>query len=169
MQPNDCSVCGGPAVPEAGTEVIAARHEAWVSGRVHDAAHNIIMAKWEQVLPLSRARVPTAQADRSLIRQQHIVLCVIKDALRAVCLTATQSCSCNTHTTGNNYTTTRTNILVGKQVFWVVIGLGDMRTLLILRQLSHNTPFQKITGTDSVQQKLLNKQNFSNFIRNQLF
>lgn len=95
------SVSGGPAVPEPGTEVVTACHEAWVSGRVNNAAHNIIMAKWEQVFPFGCARVPTAQADRSLIGQQHVVLGVVKDTLSAVRLTATQSCSCNTHITGD--------------------------------------------------------------------
>lgn len=91
MQPIGRSVGGGPAVPEPGTEVVTARHEAWVSGRMHNAAHNIVMAKREQVLSLGCARVPTAQADRSLIWQQHVVLCVVKDTLRAMRLTATQS------------------------------------------------------------------------------
>lgn len=121
MQPNGGSVGGGPAVPEARAEVIAARHETRVSGRVHDATHNIIMAEWEQVLPLGCAWVPTAQTDRSLIWQQHIVLSVVKDTLCAVCLTATQSCSCNTHThhKKHEYTTTRINVFVGKQGLWV--------------------------------------------------
>ena len=84
------SVCGGTAVPEARPEVVAAGHEARVGGRVDDAAHDVVVSQGQQVLPLGRARVPAAQADGALVRQQHIVLCVVEDALRAVHLTAAQ-------------------------------------------------------------------------------
>lgn len=91
-----CLVRGGAAVPEAGTEVVAAGHEARVGGRVHDAAHDVVVAQRQQVLPLGRARVPAAQADGALVRQQHVVLGVVEDALRAVHLAAAQPRTCRT-------------------------------------------------------------------------
>lgn len=84
------SVCGGAAVPEAGPEVVAAGHEAGIGGRMDDAAHNVVVSQRQQVFPLGRARVPAAQADGALIRQQHVVLCVVEHTLCAMHLTAAQ-------------------------------------------------------------------------------
>lgn len=84
------SVGGVAAVPEASPEVVAAGHEAGVGGRVDDAADDVVVAQRQQVLPLGRARVPAAQADGALVRQQHVVLRVVEHALRAVHLTAAQ-------------------------------------------------------------------------------
>lgn len=90
-----CSVGGGAAVPEAGPEVVAAGHEAGVGGRVHDAAHDVVVAQRQQVLPLGRARVPAAQADGALVRQQHVVLRVVEDALSAMHLAPAEPGTCS--------------------------------------------------------------------------
>lgn len=95
MEPRWISVCGGAAVPEAGPEVIATGHEAWIGGRVDDATDDVVVSQGQQVFPLSCARVPAAQADGALIWQQHIVLCVVEYTLCAMHLTATQTCTCN--------------------------------------------------------------------------
>lgn len=87
-------VGGGPPVPEPGSEVVAARHEARVGGRVHDAAHDVVVAQRQQVAALGRPRVPAAQADGPLVRQQHVVLRVVEDGLRPVHLPAAQARAC---------------------------------------------------------------------------
>lgn len=66
---------------------------------MHNAPHDVVVAQRQQVLPLGCARVPAAQADGALVRQQHVVLGVVKDALRAVHLAAAEPCACRT---GNN-------------------------------------------------------------------
>lgn len=91
------SVRGGSAVPEAGPEVVAAGHEARIGGGVHDAAHNVIVSQRQQVLALRRARVPAAQADGALVRQQHVVLGVVEHALGPVHLAAAQPSACAQH------------------------------------------------------------------------
>lgn len=91
------SVSGGAAIPESGSEVIAAGHEAWVGGWVYDAAHNVIVAQREQVFSLGCSWVPAAQADGSLIRQQHVVFSVVKNTLSAVCLSTTEPSACVLH------------------------------------------------------------------------
>lgn len=60
-----------------------------------DAAHYVVVSQRQQVFPLSRARVPAAQADGALVRQQHVVLCVVEHALRAMHLTPAQSGTCD--------------------------------------------------------------------------
>lgn len=61
---------------------------------MHDAAHDVVVSQGQQVLPLGRARVPAAQADGALVRQQHVVLRVVEHALRAMHLTAAQPGAC---------------------------------------------------------------------------
>lgn len=90
MRSGCASVRGGAAVPEAGSEVVAAGHEAGIGGRVDDAADDVVVSQRQQVFPLGRARVPAAQADGALVRQQHVVLCVVEDALCTMHLTAAQ-------------------------------------------------------------------------------
>lgn len=85
------SVCGGAPVPETCPEIVAAGHEARIGGRVDDAAHNVVVSERQQVFPLGRARVPAAQADGALVRQQHVILCVIEHALGAMHLTPAQT------------------------------------------------------------------------------
>ena len=87
-------VRGGPPVPEPGSEVVAAGHEAGVGGRVHDAAHDVVVAQGQQVPALGRARVPAAQADGPLVREQHVVLRVVEDGLRPVHLPPAQASAC---------------------------------------------------------------------------
>lgn len=60
-------VCGWPPVPEPGPEVIAASHEAGVGGRMHDTAHDVVVAQGQQVSALSCARIPAAQANGPLV------------------------------------------------------------------------------------------------------
>lgn len=62
---------------------------------MHDAAHNVVVAQRQQVLPLGRARVPAAQADGALVRQQHVVLRVVEDGLSAMHLAPAQPGTCN--------------------------------------------------------------------------
>lgn len=45
-------VCGGSPVPKPRPEVITARHEAGVGGRVHYTAHDVVVAQREQVSAL---------------------------------------------------------------------------------------------------------------------
>lgn len=92
-------VSGGAAIPESGSEVVAAGHEAGVGGWVDDTAHDVIVAQGEQVLPLGCAWIPAAQADGSLVRQQHIVLCVVENTLSAVRLSPTETRTCMTGNT----------------------------------------------------------------------
>lgn len=58
---------------------------------MHDAAHDVVVAQRQQVLPLGRAGVPATQADGALVREQHVVLGVVKHGLRAVHLPPTQT------------------------------------------------------------------------------
>lgn len=105
------SVCGGAAVPEAGSEVVAAGHKAGVGGRVDDAADDVVVSQRQQVFPLGRARVPAAQADGALVRQQDVVLRVVEHALRAMHLPAAQPRACNTqekHVTRRGHCTANT-------------------------------------------------------------
>lgn len=57
---------------------------------MHDAADDVVVSQRQQVLPLGRTRVPAAQADGALVRQQHVVLRVVEHALRAMHLPAAQ-------------------------------------------------------------------------------
>lgn len=108
------SVCCSTAVPEASPEVVAAGHEAGIGWRVDDAAHDVVVSQRQQVFPLGSARVPAAQADGTLIWQQHVVLCVVEHALCTMHLTAaqprtydtqeehyTKKANCTTKTTSN--------------------------------------------------------------------
>lgn len=90
------SVCGGAAVPEAGSEVVAAGHEAGIGGRVDNASDDVVVSQRQQVFPLGCARVPAAKADCALVGQQHVVLCVVEHTLRTMHLTAAQPRPCNT-------------------------------------------------------------------------
>lgn len=45
-------VCGGSPVPKPRPEVITARHEAGVGGRVHYTAHDVVVAQREQISAL---------------------------------------------------------------------------------------------------------------------
>lgn len=85
------SVRGGSPVPEPGPVVVAAGHEAGVGGGVHDAAHDAVVAQRQQVPALGGARVPAAQADGSLVGQQHIILCVVEHCLSPVHLAPAQT------------------------------------------------------------------------------
>lgn len=87
-------VRGWSPVPKPCPEVVAARHEAGVRGRVHDAAHNVVVAQGEQVSALGGPRVPAAETDGPLIRQQHVVLRVVEDSLRPVHLPPAQASTC---------------------------------------------------------------------------
>lgn len=55
-----------------------------------DAADDVVVAQGEQVLPLRCSGVPAAEADGSLVGQQHVVLRVVEHALRAVHLTTAE-------------------------------------------------------------------------------
>lgn len=59
-----------------------------------DTADDVVVSEGQQVFPLCRARVPAAQADGALVRQQHIVLRVVEHALSAMHLTAAQTRTC---------------------------------------------------------------------------
>lgn len=59
-----------------------------------DAADDVVVAEREQVLTLGGTRVPAAQADGSFIRQQDVVLRVVKDTLRTVRLTTAKPRPC---------------------------------------------------------------------------
>lgn len=87
-------VRGGSPVPEPGSEVVAARHEAGVGGRVHYAAHDVVVAQGEQVPTLGGTGVPAAQTDGPLVRQQHVVLGVVEHGLRPVHLPPAQAGPC---------------------------------------------------------------------------
>lgn len=65
---------------------------------MHDAAHNVIVSERQQVLALCSARVPAAQADGALVRQQHVVLGVVEHPLCPVHLAAAQPGACAQHT-----------------------------------------------------------------------
>lgn len=84
-------VRGRPPVPKPRPEVVAAGHEAGVGGRVHDAAHDVVVAQGEQVPALGRPRVPAAEADGPFVRQQHVVLRVVEHGLRPVHLPSAQA------------------------------------------------------------------------------
>ena len=61
---------------------------------MHNAAHDVVVAQREQVPALGRPRVPAAQADGPLVRQQHVVLRVVEDGLRPVHLPPAQASAC---------------------------------------------------------------------------
>lgn len=61
---------------------------------MHDAAHDVVVAQREQVPALGRPRVPAAEADGPLVRQQHVVLRVVEDGLRPVHLPPAQASAC---------------------------------------------------------------------------
>lgn len=64
---------------------------------MHYAAHDVVVAQGQQVPALSRPRVPAAQADGPLVRQQNIVLSVVEHSLCPVHLPSTQTCACHTN------------------------------------------------------------------------
>lgn len=61
---------------------------------MHDAAHDVVVAQGEQVAALGRARVPAAQADGPLVREQHVVLSVVEHGLCSVHLPPAQAGTC---------------------------------------------------------------------------
>jgi hypothetical protein len=62
---------------------------------MHNAAHNVVVPQGQQIPALSRPRVPAAEADGPLVRQQHVVLGVVKDGLCPVHLPSTQARACH--------------------------------------------------------------------------
>lgn len=61
---------------------------------MHDAAHDVVVAQGQQVAALGGPRVPAAEADGPLVGQQHVVLRVVEDGLRAVHLPPAQARAC---------------------------------------------------------------------------
>lgn len=61
---------------------------------MHDTAHDVVVAQREQVPALGRPRVPAAEADGPLVRQQHAVLRVVEDGLHPMHLLSAQASTC---------------------------------------------------------------------------
>lgn len=61
---------------------------------MHDAAHDVVVAQGEQVPALGCARIPAAQTDGPLVRQQYVVLGVVEHGLRPVHLPPAQAGTC---------------------------------------------------------------------------
>lgn len=61
---------------------------------MHYAAHDVVVAEGEQVPALGCARVPAAQTDGPLVRQQHVVLGVVEHGLCPVHLPPAQAGTC---------------------------------------------------------------------------
>lgn len=88
------SVRGGAAVPEAGSEVVAASHESGVGWRVNDAAHDVVVTQREEVAAFGRSGVPAAEADSPFVGEKDVVFGVVEHGLSPVNLASAQPSTC---------------------------------------------------------------------------